>query len=167
MASVDIMEFVTNNLSYMVGILLVLVVVMYLIIINLFYNLNYMKKRYKKMMTGVDGANLERMMIGCIDSTKAVADENAKLWEENKAIKDLLSQAMTKVAIVRFRAFEDMGSDLSYAVAMLDSHNNGVVLSSIFAREDSRSYAKPIVNGQSTYAMTAEEQDALQQAMAK
>ena len=55
---------------------------------------------------------------------------------------------------------EDMGSDLSYAVAMLDSHNNGVVLSSIFAREDSRSYAKPIVNGTSTYPMTSEEEDA-------
>ena len=151
----------------MVGILGILVIVMYLLLIHLFYNLNYMKKRYKKMMTGVDGANLERMMIGCIDSTKAVADENAKLWEENKAIKELLSNALTKVAIVRFRSFEDMGSDLSYAVAMLDSHNNGVVLSSIFAREDSRSYAKPIVNGTSTYTMTSEEEDALRQAMAK
>ena len=79
----------------------------------------------------------------------------------------MLSKALTKVAIVRFRAFEDMGSDLSYAVAMLDSHNNGVVLSSIFAREDSRSYAKPIVNGTSTYPMTSEEEDALRQAMAK
>lgn len=167
MANTDIMNFIINNLSYMVGILGILVIVMYLLLIHLFYNLNYMKKRYKKMMTGVDGANLERMMIGCIDSTKSVADENAKLWEENKAIKELLSNALTKVAIVRFRAFEDMGSDLSYAVAMLDSHNNGVVLSSIFAREDSRSYAKPIVNGTSTYPMTSEEEDALRQAMAK
>lgn len=167
MANTDIMNFIINNLSYMVGILGILVIVMYLLLIHLFYNLNYMKKRYKKMMTGVDGANLERMMIGCIDSAKAVADENAKLWEENKAIKELLSNALTKVAIVRFRAFEDMGSDLSYAVAMLDSHNNGVVLSSIFAREDSRSYAKPIVNGTSTYPMTSEEEDALRQAMAK
>lgn len=167
MANTDIMNFIINNLSYMVGILGILVIVMYLLLIHLFYNLNYMKKRYKKMMTGVDGANLERMMIGCIDSIKAVADENAKLWEENKAIKELLSNALTKVAIVRFRAFEDMGSDLSYAVAMLDSHNNGVVLSSIFAREDSRSYAKPIVNGTSTYPMTSEEEDALRQAMAK
>ena len=167
MANTDIMNFIINNLSYMVGILGILVIVMYLLLIHLFYNLNYMKKRYKKMMTGVDGANLERMMIGCIDSTKAVADENAKLWKENKAIKELLSKALTQVAIVRFRAFEDMGSDLSYAVAMLDSHNNGVVLSSIFAREDSRSYAKPIVNGTSTYPMTSEEEDALRQAMAK
>ena len=167
MANTDIMNFIINNLSYMVGILGILVIVMYLLLFHLFYNLNYMKKRYKKMMTGVDGANLERMMIGCIDSTKAVADENAKLWGENKAIKELLSNALTKVAIVRFRAFEDMGSDLSYAVAMLDSHNNGVVLSSIFAREDSRSYAKPIVNGTSTYLMTSEEEDALRQAMGK
>jgi len=161
------MDFIINNLSYLVGILGILVIIMYLLIINLLYNLNYMKKRYKKMMTGVDGANLERMMIGCIDSTKAVADENAKLWEENKAIRELLGKALTRVAVVRFRAFEDMGSDLSYAVAMLDSHNNGVVMSSIFAREDSRSYVKPISEGRSQYALTEEEADALHQAMAK
>ena len=81
MENMDIMNYVVNNTSYMIAILGVLMIVMYLLIINLYYNLNYMKKRYKKMMTGVDGANLERMMIGCIDSTKAVADENAKLWE--------------------------------------------------------------------------------------
>ena len=167
MANTDIMDFIINNLSYLVGILGILVIIMYLLIINLLYNLNYMKKRYKKMMTGVDGANLERMMIGCIDSTKAVADENAKLWEENKAIRELLGKALTRVAVVRFRAFEDMGSDVSYAVAMLDSHNNGVVMSSIFAREDSRSYVKPISEGRSQYALTEEEADALHQAMAK
>ena len=117
------------------------------------------------MMTGVDGANLERMMIGCIDSIKAIDNENEKLWAETKEIKDLLQRAVTRMAIVRFRAFEDMGGDLSYAVAMLDSNNNGVIMSSIFAREDSRSYAKPIVNGQSTYALTKEEEEALQQAL--
>lgn len=167
MANNEVMSFIVNNLTYMVGILGVLMIVMYLLTINLYYNLTYMKKRYKKMMTGVDGANLERMMIGCIDGTKAVADENAKLREENKAIKDLLAKALTKVAVVRFRAFEDMGSDLSYAVAMLDSHNNGVIMSSIFGREDSRSYVKPITAGQSTYTLTEEEADALQQAMNK
>lgn len=72
MANTDVMNFIVNNLSYLVGILGVLVIIMYLLIINLIYNLNYMKKRYKKMMTGVDGANLERMMIGCIDSTKEI-----------------------------------------------------------------------------------------------
>ena len=160
-----VMDFIVNNMSYLIGALGVLMIIMYLLVINLYYNLNYMKKRYKKMMTGVDGANLERMMIGCIDSIKAINNENEKLWAETKEIKDLLQRAVTRMAIVRFRAFEDMGGDLSYAVVMLDSNNNGVIMSSIFAREDSRSYAKPIVNGQSTYALTKEEEEALQQAL--
>ena len=50
MANTDVMNFIVNNLSYLVGILGVLVIIMYLLIINLIYNLNYMKKRYKKMM---------------------------------------------------------------------------------------------------------------------
>ena len=58
-----------------------------------------------------------------------------------------------------------MGSDLSYAVAMLDAHNNGVLFSSIFAREDSRSYVKPIEAGRSTYKLTREEAEALDKAM--
>ena len=58
-----------------------------------------------------------------------------------------------------------MGSDLSYAVALLDSNNNGLVLSSIFGREDSRSYVKPIEAGKSTYTLTDEEDEALRQAI--
>ena len=168
MENMDIMNYVVNNTSYMIAILGVLMIVMYLLIINLYYNLNYMKKRYKKMMTGIDdGANLERMLLGHIDETRSVAQENEKLKAENKRIDDLLKRALTRVSVVRFRAFEDMGSDLSYSVALLDSHNNGVVMSSLFGREDSRSYVKPIQNGTSTYTLTAEEQQALREAMAK
>lgn len=168
MENMDIMNYVVNNTSYMIAILGVLMIVMYLLIINLYYNLNYMKKRYKKMMTGIDdGANLERMLLGHIDETRSVAQENEKLKAENKRMDDLLKRALTRVSVVRFRAFEDMGSDLSYSVALLDSHNNGVVMSSIFGREDSRSYVKPIENGTSTYQLTAEEEQALREAMSK
>ncbi|WP_407397049.1 DUF4446 family protein [Anaerovibrio sp.] len=167
MDNTEIMKFVVNNLSYMVAALGVLMIVMYLMMINVIYNINYMKKRYKKMMTGVDGANLERLIIGCVDDAKAVSEENQEIKRNIEDIRALLQQAITKVAVVRFRAFEDMGSDLSYAVAMLDSDNNGVVMSSIFGREDSRSYVKPITAGKSTYQMTSEEEDALKQAMAQ
>ena len=165
MEKTEIMKFIINNLSYVVATLGILMIVMYLLMINLFYNLNYMKKRYKKMMIGVDGANLERLIIGCVDDAKAVSEENQEIKRNIEDIKALLQQAITKVAVVRFRAFEDMGSDLSYAVAMLDSDNNGVIMSSIFGREDSRSYVKPITAGKSSYPMTDEEEDALKQAM--
>lgn len=163
----EISKLVLNNMTYIVGMLGVLVIVMYAIIINLYMNLNYLKKRYRKMMTGVDGANLERMLIGHIDEVKHVVEENQAIKAENHRIDEKLNTALTRVGVVRFRAFDDMGSDLSYAVALLNTHNDGVILSSIFGREDSRSYVKPIKNGVSTYTLTEEEEHALHDAMAQ
>jgi len=162
----EISKFVLNNLMFIVGGLGVLVVIMYLVILNLYFDLRRMKKRYKKMMTGVESGNLERMLIGHIDEVQRVKEQNTALEVENQKLSDLLQQALTRVGMVRYRAFEDMGGDLSYAVAMLDAHNNGVILSSVFGREGSQAYAKPIENGGSSYVLTEEEQQALREAMA-
>jgi len=161
MDNAAIVNFMTTNMFYIVGILGILVIIMYVIIINLFMNLTYMKKRYKKMMTGVDGGNMERMLMGHIDEVKAVVEEK----EENKRIDTLLKKSLTRVGIIRFRAFDDMGSDLSYAAALLNSSNDGLIFSSIFGREESRSYVKPIIDGKSTYTLTEEEESALHDAM--
>lgn len=156
-----------NNIVVILAVLGVLALILFLLTINLYMKVSYMKKRYRKMMTGADGSNLERMLIGHINEMKEVSAENERIKQENQRIDALLQLAITRVGVVRFRAFDDMGSDLSYAVALLDSHNNGVILSSIFGREDSRSYVKPVENGKSTYALMAEEQQALDEAMQK
>ena len=162
----EISKFVLNNLMFIVGGLGILMVIMYVMILNLYLDMRRMKKRYKKMMTGVESGNLERMLIGHIDEVKRVMEKNTELEMENQKLDNLLQQALTRVGMVRYRAFEDMGGDLSYAVAMLDAHNNGVVLSSVFGREGSQAYAKPIENGGSSYVLTEEEQQALKEAMA-
>ena len=159
------MKFMADNMPFIVTGMAVIMLIMLIVMINQALKLNYMKKRYRKMMAGVDGANLERLLMGHIDEVKHVVEENQRIDAENKAISALLQKALTRVGVVRFRAFEDMGSDLSYAVALLDAENNGVILSSIFGREDSRSYVKPIEGGKSTYTLTDEEQQALQKAM--
>lgn len=166
MDNAELMKFMMSNLLYIVGGLGVLVIIMYVIIIYLYMNTSYLKKRYRQMMTGEqNGTSFEQMLMDHVAETRAVAEENAKLKEENERIDALLKLAITRVGVVRFRAFQDMGSDLSYAVALLDSYNNGVVLSSIFGREDSRSYVKPIEAGHSSYTLTQEEEQALEKAM--
>ena len=162
-----ITKVIMDNLPTIISAFVVLFFVMLIVILNLSWELSRMKKRYKKMMTGVESDNLERMLLGHIDEVRQVAEENHRLDEETKRIDQLLNLAITRVSVLRFCAFEDMGSDLSYSVALLDSHNNGVVMSSIFGREDSRSYVKPIENGQSTYALTKEEEKVLKEAMGK
>ena len=161
------MKFMADNMPFIVVAMAVVMFIMLCVMIKQAWSLSYMKKRYRKMMNGVDGDNLERLLMGHIDEVRHVVEENQRLDTENRRMDELLNMAVTRVGMVRFRAFEDMGSDLSYAVALLDAHNNGVVLSSIFGREDSRSYAKPIEDGKSSYPMTQEEEQALHEAMGK
>ena len=153
----EITKFALNNIIPILAGLGVIAVILLALLINLYMKVSYMKKRYRKMMTGADGANLERMLIGHLNEIQEVSDENAAIKRENERLDNLLQLA----------AFDDMGSDLSYAVALLDSYNDGVILTSIFGREDSRSYVKPVEKGQSTYQLMPEEQQALDEAMRK
>ena len=119
---------------------LLLIFVLLILVIYVMVRLSTMSSRYRAMMRGSSKDDLEGMLI-----------QHVRTVEE----------------VVRFRAFEDMGGDLSYAVALLDANNDGVIFSSIFAREDSRSYIKPIKNGSSDYPLSDEEKDVLKEAMAK
>ena len=76
-----------------------------------------------------------------------------------------LAQCVQKVGVVRFQAFEDVGSDLSYSVALLDENNSGVIITSIFGRNMSTSYAKPITEGLSNYEFSNEEIYAMNMAL--
>jgi hypothetical protein len=74
--------------------------------------------------------------------------------------------AVTKVGVVRYDAFEDVGGRLSFSCALLDEHGSGVVMTSINGRQDTRVYAKPISEGRSPYNLSIEEEDAIRQALA-
>ena len=72
-----------------------------------------------------------------------------------------LAQALRHVAVVRYDAFGDMGGRMSFSVAVVDDTGDGMVISSIHARGESRTYAKGIVGGDSEIVLTPEERQAL------
>ena len=162
----EMVRFVSENPEAALGGLVGVIALLFILVIVLFSRLSSLRSLYEQMMRGEEsGQSMEKMLLSHIEETRRVSAENAKLREENARIDALLKTAITRVGVVRFSAFQDMGSDLSYAVALLDAYNNGVVFSSIFAREDSRCYVKPIENGKSVYTMTKEEEQALQNAI--
>ena len=146
---------------------MLLILVLLILVIYTMVRLSTMSSRYREMMRGSETEDLEGMLIQHIDEVEQVAATNARILEENELIRQFIRKSLVRTAMVRFRAFEDMGGDLSYAVALLDANNDGVIFSSIFAREDSRSYIKPIKNGSSEYPLSDEEKSVLQEAMAK
>lgn len=161
------MELIKANLIYIVAGLTGLCAVLLLWNICLQVSLSGLRKRYDQMMTGAQtGGDFESMLMGHIAKTDRVAEDNIDIREEQKRLSDLLNISVNRIGVVRFSAFTDMGSDLSYAVALLNQNNDGVVFSSIFGRDDSRSYVKPVKNGVSEYTLTEEEREAIRQARA-
>ena len=122
---------------------------------------------YKKMMRGVAGESIEEMMLARIQDIETLKHKVSDLSVECERLEMDARKHVQQVGVVRFNAFDNTGSDLSFAVAMLDAANTGFVLSGIYGREESRVYAKPLVKGESTYMLTKEEKQAVDKAKQK
>lgn len=71
-----------------------------------------------------------------------------------------------RIGFVRFNAFDDVGSDLSFALALLNKEGDGVVISSIYSREDTRTYGKAVRGYSSVQDASKEERAAIDAARA-
>jgi len=71
----------------------------------------------------------------------------------------------SKFSILRFNSFNDMGGDQSFTLALLDKENNGFILTSLFYKDGTRVFTKPIKNGISEYQLLEEEETTLKQAL--
>jgi len=89
------------------------------------------------------------------------------LHATDKGQQQLIDGAVRHVGLVRYDAFEDVGGRLSFSCALLDEHGDGVVVTSINGRQDTRVYAKPIVGAKSSYNLSTEEDEAIRQALAQ
>ena len=151
-----------NNLE--IALLVLNIILMILVI---FTNIKFVlfKKQSRDFMKKLgDGTNIEEMLKKYIKATDYVNQENALIKSNIKNIEKEMKSNLQNVGIVRYNAFDDVGSNLSFAVAILDDYNNGIVLNGIYARETSSVYAKPVVNGDSEYPLSNEEKEAIKKA---
>ena len=79
---------------------------------------------------------------------------------------ELSRYSLQRFGIVRYNAFEEMGGNLSFSLAILDDHGDGLVMTSINGRADSRTYAKPVKGLTSTHTLSDEEREAIASAVA-
>lgn len=120
--------------------------------------------RYRLILQGSTGQDLEQLLLGQAATLESLQTEVNRLNGQIHTLQEAAKLHVQKTAIVRFNAFPDTGSDLSFAIALLDANDNGMVISSLYGRSESRTYAKPIRSGQSTYQLSTEEKAALAQA---
>lgn len=157
-----------NNFQpYLILALIVVVIIMMLMVIILFNAIGRLEKKYKKFMRGTDNKNIEELVLKYFDNIDQVKEDTENMKELYKNLNQRVENCTQKVSLIRYRAFEDVGSDLSFSVAILDSKNSGFILTGIYGRNESTTYAKPIDKGLSRYELSQEEKQVLQDAMSK
>ena len=122
---------------------------------------NRIKTKYNRFMNGLSDRNMEELLETCLGSVNSVSAKNRDIELKMNEIERTILQCVQKVGIVRFNAFDNVGSDLSFSIALLDNNDSGVVLSGIYARDSSSTYAKPVSYGKSKYSLSAEEIQAI------
>ena len=123
------------------------------------------KMENKELITKLSGTNIKDDLKNYIHRVEIVEQKTDTIINYCKDIEKNMESCIQKIGIVRYSAFRDTGSDLSFALALLDHNNNGAILNGIYSREMSNIYAKPVKNGKSTYTLSEEEMEALQKAL--
>ncbi len=88
-----------------------------------------------------------------------------QLGEGQRRQGEALLGTMQRIGLVRYDAFDDMGGHLSFSAALLDGKGNGLVITSINGRQDTRCYAKPVEGWTSSHNLSEEEELAIQRAL--
>jgi len=121
-----------------------------------------LKKKYERFMTGFENKSMEGMLEEVSQKLDDMKEKNKEIEQHLNFLDRNLINCIQKIGIVRYNAFDNVGSNLSFSVALLDNMDNGVVISGIYARDSSSTYAKPIISGKSKYSLSGEEIQAIE-----
>lgn len=123
--------------------------------------LRRLRRAYASVARSVEGGDLLSDLAAQKDLAERLRIEVGALRADLTAARSDLSDAIRHVAVVRYDAFDDMGGRLSFSAALLDDSGDGLVLTSIHARSETRSYSKGVKNAKSTLPLSPEEEQAI------
>jgi hypothetical protein len=122
--------------------------------------LKAMEARYQKILVlaeDTDQATIVQLLTRLDTQEKRLGQAEVAL----RRVGEILPHTIQGHGVVRYSAFENIGGDQSFSLALVDARGNGAMLSGLHARDDTRVYAKPLTQWRSSYSLSAEEQQAL------
>ncbi len=147
--------------------LIVTTFLLFVIILILMIKMAKSHRRTKRLWQSTNKEEVESKMLKLLDEISELRSINENNTKEIFDLRRKLNEQIANVAIVRYNAFGDRGNDLSYSIALLNENFDGVVMTSIYNREQSTTYAKPITRGDSVYTLSDEEKNAINQLKSK
>lgn len=144
-----------NILFYILSFFIVLIFLWILII----------EIRLKKIFSGFKAKNAEILISEVTKKTKELEENKKKIDDQLSVIEKRLDQSIRNIETVRFNPFPEVGGNQSFAISLLNEEGNGVVISSLYARDRMSLFAKPIKDGKSEFELTKEEKSVLKKTL--
>lgn len=148
-------------------IIILLILTVYLLIRNVNSNmrLSRRERRYKVFMKGSDAQSLEKVFVRKFAQIDRLYEAKDQHDHELLFIKKNLDKMFSKYGVEKYDAFDDVGGKLSFALALLDKDNTGLILNAVHSRDNCFLYLKEIVKGESYVMLSQEEVEALRKAV--
>ncbi|MGB9812588.1 MAG: DUF4446 family protein [Thermovenabulum sp.] len=163
----NIRGIILENIDVAILIIALLYLAAFVFFVAVSVKLTKIMKKYNLLMRGMDGKNLEEILIKIAEEVTRAKNEIAGMDEKVEMFEKRVKLAIQKVHAIRFNAFDSMGSDLSFSVALLNGENDGFIITSIYGRDENRVYLKPVYGGASSYPLSEEEKMVLERALSE
>lgn len=148
-----------------VAVLAVLFLIVFILLIVQISKTAKLKKRMNKFFTGKDSKSLEKEIIGLFEDNKILKSNVEKNKKDIRTLYKNMEKTYQKMGLVKYDAFNQMGGQLSFSLALLDENNNGFIINSVHSTEGCYSYTKEIRGGECAISLGKEEEEALTTAM--
>ncbi len=153
------------DLTYLFIGMFALIIILLILFIVQAVKLSKLSKRYKKFVGGKNAKSLEKDIMGLYEDNKFLKTSMEKNKKDIQTLYRKFEGTFQKVGIVKYDAFNQMGGQLSFSLALLDENDNGFILNSVHSTEGCYSYTKEIKGGLCDISLGDEEKKALDIAM--
>jgi hypothetical protein len=153
--------FIQDNLAAIGGLVMVLLGVALVMALAAWRRAVGIDRHLEALTRGDDGRSLQGVLEAHLGRVSEVANAVDRLTGRTSLLEAHGRKAFQRIGLVRFNPFEDTGSNQSFALALLDAEDDGVVVSSLHARGGTRIYAKAVAAGRPEATLSNEEAQAL------
>lgn len=162
-------EWVNNNMVfiYVLSGVIVLLAALILVQHKRLRVANKQIKRYQVLLKDNNGDNLEAIILKMRSELNKKGKDLEALGSRLENVEAKMPELVQNIGVIRFKGFEDVGGDLSFSTAILTGKGDGVVLTALHARDDTRIYAKRVEKYVSSYPLSEEEISAIKQSQKK
>lgn len=152
--------FVTNHIGTIVIVMGFFTIFLLGLILGMRSSLKALQKKYDFFTQGKD-VNIDTVLTETLSELELTKKELAELTVKHNKLREQVRGCLQTVKLERYDAFDAMGGEMSYSILLADENKDGVILTSIYGRDESRCYAKDLKNGKSKYVLAEEEKNLL------